>query len=83
MGWVAGLGVALFPWLVAGVISTFLPNPEAMFPWVLLIASVLMVACVVWGTVRVPGFRRGALLGSAISLAFVCLVSLVLLWLQP
>ncbi len=78
LGWIAGLGVVLVPWLVSGVISTILPHPEASFPWVLLGAFVTMVTAMIWAGAKVPGFKRGALIGSAISLStFGALLMLV------
>lgn len=83
MGWLSGLGIAVVPWVASGIVSTFLPDPETTFLWVLLAALVAMVGWIAYGIVRIPGFRRGALLGSAISLGVVGLLAAVLWWSQP
>lgn len=82
-GWLSGCGVVIAPWLVAGVISTFSPDPEATFPWVLLGAFVTMVGWITFGSLRIPEFRRGALLGSALTLGVFGVAYLLILWFQP
>jgi hypothetical protein len=83
LGWLSGLGIAVVPWVAGGIVSTFLPDPETSFPWVLLAAFVAMVGWIAYGIARIPGFRRGAVLGSAISLSIVGSLVVLLWWLQP
>lgn len=71
LGWVSGLGIVVIPWIASGIVSTFLPEPEASFRWVFLAAFVAMIGWIAYGSVRVPRFKRGALLGSAIALGIV------------
>ncbi|MDH3308974.1 MAG: hypothetical protein OEO77_15850, partial [Acidimicrobiia bacterium] len=79
-GWMSGLGLVPGAWLVAGIASTFLPDPESSFSWALLGGLVFVAGLIGYGAVRIPGFRRGALLGSAISLTVAAaLVGLILL----
>lgn len=82
-GWLSGLGIVVIPWIASGIVSTFLPEPETMFPWVLLAAFVAMIGWIAYGSVRIPRFRRGALTGSAIALGAVGLLYALLRWLQP
>jgi len=82
-GWLSGLGIVVFPWVAGGIVSTFLPEPETMFPWVLLAAFAAMIGWIAYGIARIPGFRRGALLGSAISLSIAGLLYVLVLLAQP
>ena len=82
LGWLSGLGIVAVPWIASGIISTFLPEPEESFPWIFLGAFVGMVGWVAYGIARIPRFRRGALLGSAIALGFVGLLFALLWWSQ-
>ncbi len=83
LGWISGLGLAVVPWFLAGVVSTFTSDPESFFPTALTVAFVAMVGWIVLGAIRIPGFRRGALIGSTISLALVGALRLILLLVQP
>ncbi len=83
LGWLSGLGIAVVPWVASGIVSTFLPDPETAFLWVLVAALVAMVGWIGYGIARIPGFRRGALLGSAISLGVIGLLAAILWWSQP
>jgi len=74
LGWLSGLGIIAVPWIVSGIISTFTPEPESSFPWVFLAAFVAMVGWIVYGVIRIPRFRKGALIGSGIALAVVALL---------
>lgn len=79
-GVLSGLGLALVPWLAAAVISTASPDPEAVFLWALGGAVVPMIAWIAYGSVRLPGFRRGALVGVLIALAGAALLYVLLRW---
>ena len=68
-GWLAGLGVIPIPWVAAGIVSTFLPNPEQSFPWVFTAAFTAMIGWVIYGSFQVPGFRRGAIIGATVTLS--------------
>jgi hypothetical protein len=78
LGWLSGLGVFAVPWLVSGVVSTFLPDPETSFPWLFLAALVAMVGWIAYGIARIPRFARGALIGSAIVIGVVAALLLLL-----
>jgi len=78
LGWLSGLGIVVIPWLVSGVVSTFLPEPESSFLWVMLAAFVAMVGWIVYGIIRIPRFAKGALIGSAIALATVGVLAALL-----
>ncbi len=82
-GWLSGLGLMIAPWLVAGVVSTFTPDPEAVFPWAFLAALVGMLGWIAYGSVRLPGFRKGGIAGSVIALATFGIIFGVARWLQP
>ena len=71
LGWLSGLGFIFVPWVAAGVVSTFLPEPEVAFPWVLAVASGVMLLWIIYGIVRIPRFARGALTGAAIVVGVV------------
>ncbi len=87
LGWLSGLGLAVVPWIAAGLLASIAGaiggeswNPETTFPWVLLASFVGMLGGIAYGSLRIPGFRRGAALGAAVALAGVLvLVGLVLL----
>lgn len=78
LGWLSGLGVVAIPWLVSGIVSTFLPDPEASFAWILLAACGVMLGWIVYGIVRIPRFAKGALIGSAITIGIVLALFLLL-----
>jgi len=88
-GWISGLGAVIIPWIVAGVGSSFAGtisqdwNPEITFPKFLLGAVAAMIIWLIYGSVLIPGFRRGALIGSSISFGFVAVIYLVILFFQP
>lgn len=71
LGWVSGLGIVIIPWIASGIVSTFLPEPEKAFQWVLLAAFVAMIGWIAYASVRLPRFKRGAFLGSAIAMGIV------------
>ncbi len=62
LGWASGFGIVVIPWIASGIISTFLPEPEASFQWVLLVAFVMMIGWIAYGIALIPRFRRGAIL---------------------
>lgn len=78
LGWLSGLGLLVVPWIAAGLLATIATmvgpggwDAERTFPWLLLGS---LVGCLVWvayGSVRISGFRRGALPGAAIALVVV------------
>ncbi len=86
-GWLSGLGLAIVPWIAAGLLATISGavggeswNPETTFPWWLLAAFVAMLGWLVLGSRRIPGFRRGAVMGSAVAVVgLLVLVGLVAL----
>lgn len=85
LGWLSGLGLLVIPVFVAGVLSTAggvletllsseLSEPQAWdaertFPWLYVAALVVGLGWVTYGSVRIPGFRRGAIPGTAVALA--------------
>ncbi len=78
LGWVSGLGLLVVPWIVAGVLATAAGvagqenwNPEVTFPWFLLAAFLTGLGWIGYGCARMPGFRRGALPGTAIALTAI------------
>jgi len=78
-GWLSGLGLFVAPWIVGGIISTFLPEPEAGFPVVLFVALIGMIGWLFYGARRIPGFRHGAIRGAltAVGVAIVLLALLI------
>lgn len=83
LGWASGLSLLPAPWIVAGVISTFAPDPEATFPWAFALGFVVMTAWVGYGSWRIPGFRRGGVRGSAMVLGIFATSFGILLLMQP
>ena len=83
LGWVSGLSLLLAPWIVAGIISTLTPDPEAAFPWGFAFGFVAMAAWIGFGSWRIPGFRKGGLMGSAMALGVFAVLFGVLFLMQP
>ncbi len=83
LGWTAGLGLVPAAWLVAGVVSTFLPDPESSFAWALLGSLVVAIALTAYGSVRHVKFREGAVPGSIISVAIAAGLAGLILLLAP
>jgi hypothetical protein len=83
LGWISGLGLPFAPWIVAGIISTFTPDPEAAFPLGLAVGFIAMAAWIGFGSWRIPGFRKGGLMGSAIALGVLAVLFGVLVLMQP
>jgi len=78
LGWLSGLALLIVPGIAAGVLATVgtMVGPESWdaertFPWLLLAALVVGLGWVVYGSVRINGFRRGALPGAAIALVVI------------
>ncbi len=78
LGWLSGLGLLIFPWIAAGVLATVatMVGPESWeadrsFPWLLLATVVAGLGWVIYGSLRIPGFRRSALPGAAIALTLM------------
>lgn len=78
LGWVCGLGLLVVPWLGAGILVTFLSlldsealEPERTFPWLVLAVLLAGLGGLAYGSVRVPGFRRGAVPATAIALVLM------------
>lgn len=78
LGWLSGLGLLVVPWIAAGVLATVgtMVGPEGWdaehtFPWLLLGTLVTGLGWVAYGSVRISGFRRGALPGTAIALVVI------------
>ena len=87
LGWLSGLGLLVFPWIAAGVLATAatMVGPESWeadrsFPWLLLATVVVGLGWVIYGSLRIPGFRRGALPGATIALALMG-AGFLLVWL--
>lgn len=86
LGWLSGLGLLVVPWVGAGMLATVggMLGPESWdaertFPWLLLSTCVAGLGWVTYGSVRIRGFRRGALPGTAMALTVIGVVSLLLL----
>jgi Ni/Fe-hydrogenase subunit HybB-like protein len=78
LGWLSGLALLVVPWIAAGVLATIgtMVGPaswdaERTFPWLLLTALVGCLGWVVYGSVRINGFRRGAIPGATIALVVI------------
>lgn len=88
-GWISGLGATIFPWIAAGIASSIAGvfseawNPEVTFPKFLLAALVGMVAWLIYGSMRIPAFKKGALYGGLISLGFAVAMYGLIFLLQP
>lgn len=88
-GWISGLGVVFVPWLAAGILSTLAGmfserlNPETTFPVILAGSTAAMVAWLIYGVVRIPGFRKGAARGSLLAVAIAVVLYGLILLAQP
>lgn len=78
LGWLSGLALLVVPWIAAGVLATVATmvgpgswDAESTFPWLLLATLVLGLGWVVYGSVRIGGFVRGALPAVAIALVVI------------
>jgi hypothetical protein len=81
LGWASGLGLVLAPWIVAGILATAVTmvgpdswDAEGTFPWFLLAAFSGALGWIVYGSVRISGFWRGAVLGTAVALTTIAMV---------
>ncbi|NNC74515.1 MAG: hypothetical protein HKN93_03275 [Acidimicrobiia bacterium] len=82
-GWILGLGLIPGSWVAAGIVSTFLPEPESAFPWALLGFVLAWVVALVVVTLRMPGLRRTAWLGAGVSLLVASLLFLAIVLASP
>ena len=82
-GWILGLGLVPGSWIAAGIISTFLPEPESAFPWALVGCFVIAAGGLVWTAVRSPGLRRTAALGAGISILLTGALALAIVLAAP
>lgn len=73
-GWLSGLGWFIVPWIAGGIVSTFLPDPEGSFPVVFGVAFVAMTGWLIFGSIRIPGFRPAAMKGAAVAVAIAVLL---------
>jgi hypothetical protein len=78
VGWVSGLALLVVPWIIAGVLATAVTtvgpaswDAETTFPWLLLAAYSAGIGWIVYGCVRIQGFRHGALPGTAVALIMI------------
>ena len=78
LGWASGLALLVAPWIVAGVLATVATmvrpdgwEAESTFPWLLLVAFMVGLGWVIYGSVRIRGFRRGAIPGTAVALTVI------------
>jgi hypothetical protein len=85
LGWLSGLALLVVPWVAAGVLATVgtMVRPdrwdaESTFPWLLLATLVGGLGWVVYGSVRISGFRRGALPGAAIAVLVMGVIYLLI-----
>lgn len=90
LGWLSGLGLLVVPWVVAGLLATLgtVIGPESWaaettFPWLLLASFAGGLGWIGYGSIRIRGFRRGALPGAAIALLVLVGTYLLVLLLQP
>ena len=85
LGWLAGLGLLVVPWVAAGILATLGAlvgpeswEPERTFPWLLLVTLVVGLSGIALGSVRNKCFRRGALPATAIAVLVIAAVVLAL-----
>lgn len=78
LGWLSGLGMLVAPGLAAGVLATIgtMVRPEqwdaeSTFPGLLLATGSVGLAWLVYGSVRIQGFRHGAVRGTTIALTLI------------
>jgi len=90
LGWLSGLALLVVPGIAAGVLATLgtMVGPdswdaERTFPFLLLATLVGGLGWVVYGSVRISGFRRGALPGAAIALVVIGAIYVLGVVLQP
>lgn len=83
LGWISGLGMPFLAWLLAGIVSTFTPEPETSFGYVLAGSTVVVGGWLVYGSTRIPGFKGGAVRGALVSLGVGVALWITLLLIQP
>jgi hypothetical protein len=81
LGWASGLALLPAPWVVAGILATAVTmvgpdswDAESTFPWFLLAAFAAAFGWIAYGSVRISGFGRGAVPGTAVALITIALV---------
>ena len=81
LGWASGLALLPAPWVVAGVLATAVTmvgpdswDAESTFPWFLLAAFATALGWIAYGSVRITGFRRGAVPGTAVALVTIAVI---------
>jgi hypothetical protein len=84
LGWVSGLALLIVPWIVAGMLATAVTmvgpdswDAESTFPWLSLVAFAAGIGWIIYGSVRIRGFRRGAFPGTAVALTTIAGIYLV------
>lgn len=84
LGWVSGLALLIVPWIVAGMLATAVTmvgpdswDAESTFPWLLLVAFAAGIGWIIYGSVRIRGFRRGAFPGATVALTTIAGIYLV------
>lgn len=88
-GWISGLGAAVIPWIAAGIFSSIAGafseawNPEVTFPRFLVAAAAAMVAWLMYGSIRIPAFKKGALYGGLISFGLAATLYGLVFFRQP
>ncbi len=90
VGFLSGIGLLALPVLTAGILATVIGllgseswSPEHTFPWLYLASWVACLAGIGFGSVRYPGFGRGASLGAMIAVVVLGGVYLLALVAQP
>lgn len=75
LGWVSGLALLIVPWIMAGILATAVTmggpdswDAESTFPWLLLAGFSGGISWIIYGSVRIRGFRHGAVPGAAVAL---------------
>ena len=78
IGWLSGLGLLVVPWIAAGVLATVATmvgpeswDAETTFPWLVLATLAVGLGGIAYGSLRISGFRRGALPAAAIALVVI------------
>ncbi len=90
LGWICGLGLVIVPWVGAGIVATLVTltgieslNAEQTYPWFLAASAVVYLGGLVYGSMRLPGFRRGAVLGALVAVVLTVTAFAAIYALQP